>query len=258
MKHLSNSVIGRIKKAGLIALFLDYDGTLVPFKDKPEDAIPSKELVDILEGLVDNRKFIVWIISGRMVEDIKKMLPIKGLYFAGLHGLQIDFQNGKSFIWNGTIESKPIMDEIKKDVFAEFGNENGIYIKDKIFTLALNYRCFKGEIEKVKEKFVEILDKYNNKTLEIIHGRKVLEIRPKGWNKGKAVEMILKEIPEALPIYIGDDYTDEDAFDYINSIDGITVIADIEKEMNAKSNAKFYLRNQKEVLSFLNFLRGIC
>jgi trehalose-phosphatase len=115
--------------------------------------------------------------------------------------------------------------------------------------LALNYRCFTGEIGKLKEKFVEIVSKYNDGTLEIIHGAKILEVRPKGWNKGTAVEMILKKIPNAMPIYIGDDRTDEDAFNYINSIDGITIIAN-EKE----ANAKFYLRGQREVLSFLNIL----
>lgn len=237
----------KIKKENL-ALFLDYDGTLVPFKDRPEDATPPNALIGILKRLVDRRKFVIWIISGRMIDEIEEMLPIKGLHFAGLHGLQIDFPNGK-FVWDGAKESIPILDKIKKEVFAKFGNENAIRIKDKIFTLALNYRCFTGEIGKLKEKFVEIVSKYNDGTLEIIHGAKILEVRPKGWNKGTAVEMILKKIPNAMPIYIGDDRTDEDAFNYINSIDGITIIAN-EKE----ANAKFYLRGQREVLSFLNIL----
>jgi len=238
--HLSE-VEEKIRKSNL-ALFLDYDGTLVPFKDNPEDAVPTDALIKTLREL--SKRFFVSIVSGRMLKDLKSMLNIGGLSFVGLHGMEIE-DNGEYFIWEGAKNVKPILNMVKDEIFSNF-NKDGIYIEDKGFTLALHYRSFKGDTGVIKDKFDEILREH--KELEVVQGSKVLEVRPKGWNKGKAVKMLLKD--KMFPIYIGDDTTDEDAFIYLKDT-GITVLVS-DKERD--TNAKFYLRNQNEVILFLNWM----
>ena len=252
MKHLLNSlneIRKTIDKFNQIALFLDYDGTLVPFKDRPEYATPPQTLIELLRRLVDTSNFVVSIVSGRPIADLKRMLPIKGLSFLGLHGLEIEFL-GKTFVWEISKNLKPIVRKIKEKLVARFSGEEGVLIEDKVLTLALHYRMLKTEkVEPIKRDFLQIVDQENNGGLEIIDGANVLEVRPKGWNKGKAVQLALKDLGNVLPFYIGDDTTDEDAFRIIDS--GITVRVSNSRE---KTHAKFYLRNTDEVMIFLNWL----
>jgi len=105
---------------------------------------------------------------------------------------------------------------------AKFNSEGGVLIEDKVLTLALHYRMLGGEkVEHVKRGFLQIARHENKGELEIVDGAEVLEVRPKGWHKGKAVQLALKDLGNVLPFYIGDDATDEDAFRTINN--GITV-----------------------------------
>ena len=252
MKHLLdslNKIREIIDKFDQIALFLDYDGTLVPFKNRPEYATPPQALIKLLRTLADAPQFVVSIVSGRPIADLKKMLPINGLSFFGLHGLEIEFL-GKTFVWEKATDLKPIVRKIKEKLVARFSEEEGVLIEDKVLTLTLHYRMLKGEkAEYVKHDFLQIVSQENNGELEIIAGAKVLEVRPRGWHKGKAVQLALKDLSNVLPFYIGDDTTDEDAFRTIDN--GITVRVSNSRE---RTHAKFYLRNTDEVITFLNWL----
>jgi len=252
MKHLLDSVNEikeTITKFDQVALFLDYDGTLVSFKDRPEYATPPKTLIELLRKLVDSPKFVVSIVSGRPIADLKKMLPIKGLSFLGLHGLEIEFL-GKTFVWEKAKDLKPIIGKIKEKLADRFSGEKGFLIEDKVLTLTLHYRMVKKErAEGAKRDFLQIVGQENNGELEIIDGAKVLEVRPKGWHKGKAVQLVLKDLGNVLPFYIGDDTTDEDAFRAIAN--GVTVRV---SNAGEKTHAKFYLKNTNEVITFLNWL----
>lgn len=245
----------QIGRADLILLFLDYDGTLVPFEDKPEDATPSEDLIKIIKDLVKNPKFLVSIVSGRTIQDLKRMLSIEGLSFAGVHGLSISYPN-KEYIWKDAVKVRPILDKIKEKTIDDLGNEEGIYLEDKEFTLALHYRLLPRErVTEVKEKFIGIV-RYYDSPLEVLHGSEVLEVRPEGWHKGKAVEVMIDEYfnryknKEMIPIYIGDDTTDEDAFNTLEN--GVTVL--VSNKTKRETRARFYVRNQKEVLSFLKWI----
>lgn len=239
-----------IEKANKIIFFLDYDGTLIPFKKKPKLALPTKKLLNILKTLTKCAKSRVIIITGRGIDDIKRMLNIPELSFAGLHGLEIEFPHGKKFTWKKAKETKPLIDRIREKAYKEFKNELGVYIEDKKFTVAFHYRLLARErVDTAKKRFIDIVREVDKKKeLEVMRGAEVLEARPKGWHKGKATEVILKKFGKGLNFYIGDDKTDEDAFDYLKNL-GITVL--VLNNSIKPTKARFYLKNPEEVLSFL-------
>ena len=252
----SNKIFKTIERADNTLLFLDYDGTLVSFKDKPDEVVTSKEVETVLEKLVQNPKFTVFIISGRTLNEIKSLLAIEGLSFAALHGLQIELSNGKSFSWSLAENVLPFLEKIKEKVFYEFKDEKGVFIEDKGFTLAFHYRMLsKEKIEGAVEKFIDTVKNIDKKNmLEIIHGAKVVEARPRGWDKGKATELILNNIQgntNTIPVYIGDDTTDEDAFKYLKN-QGLTIF--VTNNSNRTTSAHYWLKNPDEVLMFLKNL----
>lgn len=256
--HL-HSIYDRIDKANEILLFLDYDGTLVSFKNRPQDVITPDEVKSVLHHLTQNPIFNIFIVSGRTLHEIKQLVDIKGLSFAALHGLQIELSNGKSFFWEEAENIRPLLEKLKETLLYEFKDEKGVFIEDKEFTLAFHYRMLsKEKIKDAVEKFSNMVKKINNNNLlEIIYGAKVVEVRPKGWHKGKAVELILKNISEFknfLPIYIGDDITDEDAFQHLGK-EGITIF--VTHNSNRKTAAQYWLKNPDEVIKFLQSLSKI-
>lgn len=256
--HL-NIIYYKIDKADKIYLFLDYDGTLVYFKNRPKDVITPDKVKTILHNLSQNPKFNIFIISGRTLHEIKQLIDIKGLSFAALHGLQIELSSGKSFFWKEVKNLRPTLEKLKEILLYKFKDEKGLFIEDKELTLALHYRLLPKEKTKdVIENFSNIFKKINNNnTLEVIYGAKVIEARPKGWHKGKAVELILKNISENinfLPIYIGDDITDEDAFKQLGK-KGITIY--VTNGSKSPTAARYYLKNPDEVINFIQSLSKI-
>jgi trehalose 6-phosphate phosphatase len=255
----TNNIFEKIDKSDVTFLFIDYDGTLVSFKDKPKDVNTPQEVKTILTCLLEHPKFKVFIVSGRTLIEIKELLNINGLSFAALHGLKIELSNGKKFFWEQAENIRSILKEIKIKALNEFKNKKEIYIEDKKVTLAFHYRLLSNNrIKKTVEKFEKIVKEIDaNNMLNIINGEKVIEIRPKGWNKGKAVELILKNISEKinfLPIYIGDDTTDEDAFKQLEK-KGITIF--VTNDSNNPTTAHYYLKNPDDVIIFLQNLSKI-
>lgn len=251
----TQEIFESIEQADETVLFLDYDGTLVSFKDKPTEVITPAKVRTVLKKLIQIPTFTVFIVSGRTLHEIKNLLDIEGLSFAALHGLQIELSDGKSFSWKTAERAKPFLEKIKEKALYEFKNEKGIYIEDKEFTLAFHYRLLpEKKIKEATEKFIKTVEKIDKENmLEIIRGSKVVEARPKGWHKGKATEHILNNIgyTNIFPVYIGDDTTDEDAFRYIGN-HGLTIF--VSNNSKKSSSAQYWLKNPDDVLLFLESL----
>lgn len=246
----------KILKSGFIFLLLDYDGTLIPFKDKPSDVTTPKKIKKIIRELIKNQKIMVIIVTGRSLYDIKKLLNINGLSFIALHGLCIETSDGVQFSWKQSNQVQLLIKQIKKDIEDEIKKENGAFLEDKGLTLVLHYRLLSiNKIQKIKKKFKNAVNTNDRKNiLEIINGEKVIETRPKGWNKGKAIEMLLTKYAkkkDIFPIYIGDDITDEDAFKVLKKR-GISIyVANQSKRM---TTARYWVKNPDEVFCFLQSL----
>lgn len=247
----------KVNKTDEIFLFLDYDGTLVSFKNKPQDVVTTKEVKTVVSDLLQNENIKVVIVTGRTLSEIKKLLDIEGLSYAALHGLHIQLSNGTSYKWKSSNNLRKILTNIRNLSEKKFQHEKEIYLEDKKFTLAFHYRMLSNEkIKDVVDSFIEIVksEDTGNK-LDILHGSKVIEIKPVGWNKGKAVELISSYITSknTLAMYIGDDITDEDAFHYLNN-QGITIF--VSNKKNRPSAAQYWLRDPDEVLHFLKSLKS--
>jgi trehalose-phosphatase len=198
------------------------------------------------------------VITGRVLSDITRLVDTQKLIVAALHGIEIRYPDGKEFVWKQAEENQVLIQEIKNRSVQEFQQVKEIYIEDKKYSMAFHYR----QVPTVKskdfiEKFISIYKKIDReKKLEVLHGDKVIEIRPKGWNKGKAVEKILKKLKnkknDLLPIYIGDDTTDEDAFKFLRR-QGLNIYVKNDSEL--ETLAHYYVRNPSEVYKFLEWLK---
>ncbi|MBN1861595.1 MAG: trehalose-phosphatase [Candidatus Thermoplasmatota archaeon] len=246
----------KIRKSDQIFLFLDYDGTLVFFKEKPTDVTTPEHVKKIIRQLIKNQKMTVIIVTGRPLQEIRNLLNIRGLSFIALHGLSIQTPNELQYSWEQAAQARLIIKAIKNDMQEKLKDDKRAFLEDKELTLVLHYRLLPSrKARPLREAFkttVHTLDK--KKILEVMNGAKVIEARPKGWNKGKAVELFLARHENGknnLPIYIGDDITDEDAF-HVLTKKGITI--HVANTSRRKTAARYMVSNPDEVFSFLQFL----
>ena len=251
MKHLFKDwekIQNRIRQAKQLFLLLDYDGTLTPIVARPDLALCPPEVKVLLEKLRGEPQVLLAIISGRSLDDLREKVGIPGLIYVGNHGLDIQNPAGihrKNLSPSREKELRKIIHTLQESL----GGISGLYFEDKGPILAIHYR-------NVAQKYFAWLHKALKETLDkwkgrwtIAHGKMVFEIRPEiDFNKGKAVREILKGTTEnLLPIYLGDDQTDEDAFREVKNR-GITVFVGSGGHI---SEAEYFLQDPAEVQVFL-------
>ncbi|MFA6358009.1 MAG: trehalose-phosphatase [Candidatus Omnitrophota bacterium] len=238
-------------------LFLDYDGTLAPIASTPEKAVFSEETRGILRQLIQKSNCKLAIISGRQLSDIKQKIGLENIIYSGNHGLEIQGPKLKHKANLQLLYIKALM-KIKNLLITKLAEVEGVIIEDKGISLCVHYRLVKKEdISRVKIIFHETIINYLvNGLIMIKPGKRAIDIRPATWmNKGKVVMWLLarerfrKQGYPLLPIYIGDDLTDEDAFIALKDI-GIT----IRVGKNKDSQAQYYFRNTNEVKIFLKMI----
>lgn len=243
-----------------ILLFLDYDGTITPIVNRPEMAALSIETKGLLRRLSELKNLKIVIISGRSLEDLKRCVGIKDIIYVGNHGLEIE---GPKIRFKSPVspEFRTILDEIKERLVRALSSIGGIFVEDKALTLSLHYRLAKKKAEsKIKSIFRLVTKPYlAKKSIHITGAKMAFEIRPPiRWDKGKVTlwllarqRFIVKE-EGLIPIYIGDDITDEDAFKALEG-KGLTIFVG----RPSSTSAKYYLNNTDEVSEFLKRLFAI-
>ena len=252
MKYLFSSwakISPQIQKSPLTFLFFDYDGTLTPIVATPELAKISPAVRNSLKKLKKDPRFKLAIISGRSLANVKKMVGIKGIVYAGNHGLEIE-DRANLFHRVGGINSTYAVEQVTSKLNKALADIKGVIVEDKGCTLSVHYRLVKpAKRILVKRAFSRIVAPYVlSRKLKSSAGKMVLEVRPGiEWDKGKAVLCLLKKYKRALPIHIGDDVTDEDAFKAIKG-KGISIFVGPRK---IKSKADYFLKNTSEVKLFI-------
>lgn len=243
-----------------ILLLLDYDGSLTPIVKKPQDAVISKGIKGLLQRIADNPDCALGIISGRSLQDIKKTVGIKDIIYAGNHGLEIEGPKIK-FEVRVPSGSKSVMRNIAQGLRKSLARIKGAFIEDKGLTLSIHYRLVsKDGMPAFKRFFSEVTNPYAVRSkIKINPGKKVYEIKPPvKWDKGKVVLWLMKRQRSAsggkkvLPVYIGDDLTDEDAFKALKN-KGLTVFVGRPRS----SSAGYYLKNTGEVIKFLRLISEV-
>ncbi|MDK2821601.1 MAG: trehalose 6-phosphate phosphatase [Clostridia bacterium] len=240
-----------VAKHEKLLIMTDYDGTLVPIKEKPELAIPSNKLLNILRCLI-KKNIVIAIVSGRSIDDLKKLIPIQSKYLVGCHGTDIIYPNGEEYKTINTEKLDPILDFINDEAIKCIKDVKGFVLERKNAAIALHYRLVDSTLaSKIVTRFITLVHPVVQRhNLEFIFGKKVVEVRPRGINKGNAVKHLIKLNPGYYPIYFGDDTTDEDAFNAIKG-KGIGVLISLD---NKTTNASYKLRDTRDVILFLRIL----
>lgn len=232
-----------------LAIFLDYDGTLAPIVDHPEDAVISDGMREALAQLSQQAK--VSIISGRDNDTIRQFVQLPNIRYIGDHGLDIDQPDGVQITSTNTNYFIPLLQNISKQLSQALGSIAGVQIEPKKYDVAVHYRNAKKENEsKIIKTTKQIVQQYAD--LKIMPGKKVLDICPNiEWDKGKALQWILWQLhleqPIICPLYVGDDLTDEDAFRALPA-QGIGILVGDHGE---KTYADLWLEDVMEVEKFL-------
>lgn len=259
MKHLREAedelFKSIFKRYGHVLLLLDYDGTLTPIVSRPQKALLDRRTKAILKKLAKKKNMTLGIISGRRLKDIRKLVGIGGIYYAGNHGLEI-MGPGIRFAHPLYDKFRKYLKEIKAILLRNAGKIRGALVEDKRVTLSLHYRLVKkSDFKKLRKIFTEACRPYiMKKQIRITSGKKVFETRPCiKWGKGdalRAIEDLVKGPFKTLTIFMGDDNTDEDAFSVLNEERGVSIFVGRRK----KTKAKFFLRNTEEARGFLGKL----
>ncbi len=253
MKHLLSHMGVLNNRTGRALLLLDYDGTLTPIVGRPELAILSPVMRKVLKSVVACHK--VAIVSGRSLSNIRKLVKLKGLYYAGNHGFEISGPRIK-LAQPKALNTRLTIAKFRRKLRKELKRIEGVIVENKGLTVGVHYRLVRSEeLKRLKKIVGRMSEPYvSSGMIKITHGKKVVDIIPNiDWNKGKAALWIVSVIDPGgrlTPIYLGDDRTDEDAFLALKSR-GITILV---SEKPKKSHAQFFLKNVDEVKLFLEKL----
>jgi trehalose 6-phosphate phosphatase len=203
------------------AFFLDVDGTLIGLADTPGSVRVDQPLLDLLGNLHKESGGAVALVSGRMIADLQSRIGLRQLPLAGLHGLERRDCAGRLWIHAAPPESKSA---VKEAVAPLLARHPGLLLEDKGLTLALHYRrapAMAGYVHKLMASFANA----PGQNLELQSGKFVVEIKPRGVDKGTAVVEYLAEYPfkGRMPVFIGDDLNDERGFAEVNKLNGISI-----------------------------------
>jgi trehalose 6-phosphate phosphatase len=196
-------------------VFLDYDGTLTPIVDRPQDAVISERMREAVSGLA--ARCTVCVVSGRDRQVVQKLMGVHDLVVAGSHGFDI---------WSpqeGTIEHEAasgfeaLIARVTARLQEELSSIDGAVVEPKRASVAAHYRLVAEPQRPEVEEVVERLLAEHPEELKVTPGKMVYEIQPKlDWDKGRAVLHLLTALEldsdDVVPIYVGDDITDEHAF----------------------------------------------
>ena len=234
------------------AVFLDYDGCLSPIVKDPDKAVMTEEMRDTLRRLADVCS--VAVVSGRDRANVEKLVQLDNLYYAGSHGFDISGPNNMHIEPGGAKEAIPALDKANKTLDERLKDVEGVLVERKRYAIAVHYRNVPdNQVNRVLQVTEEVIAQHPE--LKKGPGKKIMELKPNlDWHKGKAVLWLMEELdlnqPDILPIYIGDDITDEDAFATLQG-QGIGVMVGEHDEQTA---AEYRLENVEEVQVFLEAL----
>jgi trehalose 6-phosphate synthase/phosphatase len=203
--------LGRMRAASSLAVLLDYDGTLVPIAATPDEAKPDGELLNLIHAVANRPRTSVQIVSGRARQEIETWFGKLPIALSAEHGIW--FRADPAARWECTIDlaSFDWLAEVRA-IFEEFTSATpGAFIEEKATSIAWHYRRAARGFGKMqaRELRVRLSQAMGGRSVDIIEGKKVLEVLPRGANKGVVVQRLLSQEPSPLIAAFGDDRTDE-------------------------------------------------
>lgn len=244
------SVEARLRVAARVSLFLDFDGTLVPFVKDPSQARLDESVRKTLARISRSSRTVMTFISGRSFSDITSRIGLEGVVYAGNHGLEICGRQ-MHFLEPTASARRAELAHLSRQLAANLRHIEGAIVEYKGLTACVHYRwAAASDVARIKA-VVEAAVAIAPAPIRLISSKMALEIVPlSDWDKGKAVCWIQQHLNDgkALPIYLGDDLTDEDAFRVLP--DGITV----KVGSFTGTSARYSLPDPEAVHEFLTWL----
>jgi trehalose-phosphatase len=236
----------RVRAAKDVRLYLDFDGTLVGYRPRPDQVKLREKTRSALRRLANHRRVHVAIVSGRRRGELAKLLRAPSVEFLGLYGWENVDKVSLS------LRTRAGLAEVRK-LFAGMRRElPGIFIEDKGISVAVHFRDASKAVERrAHERLRKIVRRFGA-DLHVIGSKNVWDVVPKEVRgKGVAMRNALKGLRKPfLAIYAGDDVTDEPAFKVVAK--GISVLVGEPR----KTQARYGLRDPQEVYAFLRLLEA--
>ncbi len=233
-------------------LFLDYDGTLTPIVARPELAVLDEAGRAVLHHVADTLPTAV--VSGRDRADVEKLVGLDNIIYAGSHGFDIRLPDGRVLDSGLDQDALAHLEQARRRLVKDLGAIAGAQVEPKRFTVAAHYRhvaeqdlpAFEGVIDDVLATVPHLRRKA---------GKKVVEIQPDyDWDKGRAVlwlrETLGLDAPDQVPLFLGDDITDEDAFAALQTVGGFGILVE-PATTDRQSAARFRLDDPTAALRLL-------
>ena len=233
-------------------MFYDFDGTLSEIVEDPDSARLVDGAADALTSL--SAACPVAILSGRDLADVRERIGLPGLWYAGSHGFELTGPDGTHHQNPEAAASIPVLAGAAADLTDQLGHIPGVVVEHKRFGVAVHYR--NAARDRVGEVAAAVRTAGQRTALRVTTGREVIELRPNiDWDKGKTLHWVLDYIRDnegagpLLPIYLGDDITDEDAFDAVDD-DGIAILVRHSDDGDRATAARYALDDPDRVREF--------
>ncbi len=235
----SENAAQRIAAADRILLILDYDGTITPIVKRPKEAVIPLDSKEVILRLTDHKKLHVCVMSGRSLKDLRDRVGVPGIIYVGNHGLEA---YGIEYDVPGLERSKirKMMSEFSRSARGRLKGIQGVIVDNKGLTVGIHYRLAdQKEVPKIRQIVEELMAKFQE--ARVTFGKMVFEVRPRiHWDKGTMARMLYELMrisfsdEKVLPIYIGDDTTDEDAFIALAGVGVTIVVSDNQRRSEAR------------------------
>jgi len=246
--------------AASLRLFLDYDGTLVDFSPTPDRLDPDPKVVSLLGQLVKKLAICTAVISGRRLRDLRRLLPVPGLWLGGTYGLELLSPAGETLCRADYGAVRPVLERIKGAWQALLSGRSGFFLEDKDWTVALHARfAEEAEAAEVLAAARQALDPGALAGhFRILGGHKFFEVAPLQASKRQAVAYLLGQfpLPGARCLYIGDDDKDEEAFPVIHEQGGAAIKVAQPSQAGRPTEADFIFESPRESVRWLEKLVG--
>ena len=245
------------------AVFFDFDGTLSDIVNDPDAARPAAGAAEALQKLAAHCP--VAVLSGRDLADVAERVGLPGIWYAGSHGFELTAPDGTHHQNDAAAAAIPVLEQAAAQLRDQLGSIPGVVAEHKRFGVAVHYR--NAARDRVGEVAAAVRAAGRRHALRVTTGREVIELRPDiDWDKGKTLRWVIDHLhdarsgagPEAgsgplVPIYLGDDITDEDAFDAVRH-DGVPIVVRHTDDGDRATAALFALDSPARVSEFTDRL----